>query len=220
VKAGYTVKLTPSVLGFYANDFEDNIKAGVFQLIKGSLAVSKRVHIPGVKILNAINAVPPLRWLSENSYLYSATFNAVWDVAKEQLLRITEQEIMVEYAIPTKSVSNYEQELTGALIKRMFDFCKQHGIKLVILDIPSVSSNTTSRSSVPEAMMPHFRSNSDVFVNSEEVLGPYQNLIEIHVPHGHNHISEFSHAILGATVGATILKMRQTSNQDQPGKFR
>lgn len=200
------------VLGFFANDFEDNIKAGIFKLNNGKLVTSKQVHIPGVKILNVINAIPPLRWLSENSYLYSLAFNTIWDIAKNHLLRNAEQGLVAEYAIPTKSVSNYEHELMSALIKRMFEFCKRNEIKLVIIDIPTMTRQTNFSSSVPADMIAIFRTNSHIFVSSEEILGPYHNLIELHVPHGHNHISEFSHAILGATVGSAIL-MKTTSNR-------
>ena len=39
------------VLGFYANDFQDNIKANLFILQEnGNLGIQKKEHIPGVKI--------------------------------------------------------------------------------------------------------------------------------------------------------------------------
>ena len=38
------------VLGFYANDFEDNLKAGLFGLEGGKLVERKRSHIPGVRV--------------------------------------------------------------------------------------------------------------------------------------------------------------------------
>ena len=82
------IKYDPDVvvLGIYANDFSDNLKAGLFTLANDELVVTKTVHAPGVRVLNAINVVTLLRWLSENSYLYSLSMNAVWDTAKRLLL--------------------------------------------------------------------------------------------------------------------------------------
>src|SRR5690606_23412702 len=77
------------VLGFFANDFEDNVKADLFRLAAdGSLVVNRLEHIPGVRIQNLIYAVPFVRWLGENSYLYSLAFNTTWSVFKT---RLTEQ---------------------------------------------------------------------------------------------------------------------------------
>ena len=71
------VKYSPDVvvLGFFANDFEDNLKAGLFGLdAQNRLIEQKYEHIPGVRIQNAIYRVPGVRWLSENSYFYSLLF--------------------------------------------------------------------------------------------------------------------------------------------------
>ena len=47
------------VLGFFANDFEDNLKAGLFELDgQGRLVKLKHQHIPGVRIQNFIYEIP------------------------------------------------------------------------------------------------------------------------------------------------------------------
>ena len=67
------------VLGFYRNDFEDNLKAGLFNLDQdNNLVLVKKSHIPGVSIQNFIYSIPGVQWLSENSYFYSVLFNATW----------------------------------------------------------------------------------------------------------------------------------------------
>ena len=66
------------VLGFYANDFVDNVKAGFFRLNPdGSLSIEKKQHIPGVRVQNLIYSLPLVPWLSEHSYFYSLLFNNV-----------------------------------------------------------------------------------------------------------------------------------------------
>jgi hypothetical protein len=65
------------VLGFYANDFEDNLRSDLFRLRGEELVVHQRTHAPGSLLFRLHNSVAPLRWLSENSYLYSVAMNTV-----------------------------------------------------------------------------------------------------------------------------------------------
>ncbi|NBR86425.1 MAG: hypothetical protein EBT61_13115 [Verrucomicrobia bacterium] len=56
------------VLGFFANDYEDNLKAGLFELEGGgSLKAVKHEHLPGVSVQDKLYAVPGTRWLGEHS---------------------------------------------------------------------------------------------------------------------------------------------------------
>ena len=101
------------VLGFYANDFEDNIKSALFKLDDNDTLVrsGKKEHIPGVKIQNIIYSIPGIKWLSENSYFYSMLFNNVWRYAKQRLAKKRAEEVM-DIAINTReNFTNYEQNL-------------------------------------------------------------------------------------------------------------
>ena len=74
------------VLGFLANDFEVNLKAGLFGVDAQNRLVEKKYeHVPGVRIQNFIYAIPGVPWLSENSYFYSLLFNNVWNYFKQLL---------------------------------------------------------------------------------------------------------------------------------------
>ena len=199
------------VLGFYANDFEDNIKAGIFAVEKGVLSIKKTEHIPGVRILNALNEFALLRWLSENSYVYSFGLNGIWDYAKELLRTRTKASLTTEYAIPVAQVDDYQSELMGLLIERMYGFCRQNNIRLVILDIPEVSQGNELQSSVPPALYEKMRANSDLFIYSKEALHEYRNVAEFHVPHGHHHISEFTHLIYGVEVARALANSNKSN---------
>ena len=68
------VKYQPDfvILGFYKNDFEDNIRSDLFELDpQNNLVIKNKEYIPGVKIQNLIYAVPFTKLLGENSYAYS-----------------------------------------------------------------------------------------------------------------------------------------------------
>ena len=195
------------VLGFSGNDLEDNIKAALFDLdADGALVSARQIHIPGVRIQNFIYALPGVKWLSENSYFYSLLFNSTWEIFKQRLAREADERV-TEFAVPQKdSFSGYELELTAALLQRLYEVCNRNGIKLVLVDIPVNVIDGELISSFPEALRPTAQQYSDAFVDSLSLLKPYAGAAELHVPHGHNHISEFSHALIGVEVGDRILQ--------------
>jgi hypothetical protein len=86
---------------FFANDFEGNLKAGLFGLDGSRRLVEKKYqHIPGVRIQNVIYSIPGVQWLSENSYFYSLLFNNVWSFFAAKLAQ------EAEYAVPAGAVSS------------------------------------------------------------------------------------------------------------------
>lgn len=201
------IKYSPDfvVLGFYANDFEDNIKAGLFKLEQdGGLVIDKKEYIPGVRIQNIIHELPFVKYLSEHSYLYSMFFNSIWVYFKTRLARESHEKV-TEYALPTQTeFSDYETALTSMLIKRMYDFCRTNNVKLIIVDIPQVSKFGGIKSSFASTLLDTAANHSDAYVDSVSLLGDYQGVAEIHLPHGHRHISEFTHAIIGVAVAKKI----------------
>ena len=197
------VKYKPDfvILGFFANDYQDNINAGIYRLNDNQeLEVAKTAHIPGVKIQNIIYGIPSVQWLSENSYFYSLLFNNVWAYVKNRRSGGDAD----EFAVATKKTfSADEMNLTAALIKRLNDVSHEMGAKLIILDIPQVESLNRSKPSVVEELLPVVQENSDYYVSSD-VLSEYQGSARLHVPHGQFHISEFTHTILGVEAGKHI----------------
>jgi hypothetical protein len=206
------------ILGLFANDFEDNVKSALYGLQDHRLTVRSKVHTPGVSALDLLNALPPLRWLSENSYAYSLVMNTAWDTAKLAVRSREEAKLKREFAVATESVSDYEQMLTTCLVERMCHVCREHRIALIILDIPAVLGQGFV-SSIPAGMVAALRANSDSLLLSEGVFSEYQTLAELHLPHGQHHISEFTHLMLGLRAGREILRAR-TSVQAESVRAR
>jgi len=197
------------VLGFFANDFEDNIKAGLFALRDHELVVEKHSHIPGVRILDMHNRIAALRWLSENSYLYSFFLNSVWTVAKDMLLSKAEAQLQTEYAISTEEVTDYKLALTERLLEEIHETCRRNGARFIVIDIPRILKSGAVVSSVPPEFRDAMARVTDAFVDSSEIgLGRDDDTL-FHVPHGHRHISPLSHQRLGAAVARLIREMRQ-----------
>ena len=194
---GYKYRPDVVVLGFYANDYEDNLKAGLFSLESGRLVERKFEHLPGVRIQNAIYAVPGAQWLSENSYLYSMAFNGAWTYFKTALAARSGAEF--EYAVATKARhSEAEVALAVALIERMREFCEKNAMRLIVVDIPRPAGRGAAPSLAPEAVR------GIELVASGELLREVDGAAELHVGHGHNHISELTHALIGVELGRRI----------------
>ena len=209
------VKFHPDfvVLGFFENDPEDNTRCNIFGLKDGVLVTNTTTYIPGVKILNRINNCPPLRWLSQHSYFYSVGFNGVWENARMRLQTHNESKLASEMAVHTTNTTadivQYQKDLTVALVQRMYTFCKGHGLKLIILDIPGMGEPrvTAIKPSIPPGSHETFRQNCDVLIDSEVTLADYRDLINIHVPNGHHHMTEEGHLLYGIQIAKAMERL-------------
>ena len=206
------VKYRPDVvvLGFYANDFEDNLKAGLFALEEGRLVAKKHAHVPGVKIQDAIYSLAPVRWLSEHSYFYSLLFNTVWEHFKALAAKAARASVaQTEYAVARREgPSTTELDLATALVVRMHEFSRANGIRLIVVDIPRRPGAYGYETSVPDAMAGRLKAAGVELISSTELLAPYEGVAELHVAHGHQHISEFTHALIGLEVARRAGTMR------------
>lgn len=196
------------VLGFYANDFEDNLKAGLFGLdAAGNPIERKYEHIPGVGIQKTIYRLPPLRWLSENSYFYSLLFNKAWVYFKVRLgkLALRDAAAQTEYAVPTGTGPGAgEIALAAALIERMQRFCAERGIKLVVVDIPANPKLHRFRSSLPAPLLERLGAAGVEHIAAPLLLSELDGVAGMHAPHGQNHISELTHTLIGVELGRRL----------------
>ncbi|HET6469058.1 MAG TPA: GDSL-type esterase/lipase family protein [Geminicoccaceae bacterium] len=197
------------VLGIFGNDFDDNVRTGLFGLEDGRLVVRKTEYIPGVAIMDLVNAVPPLRWLSENSRLYSFGMNVVWDAAKSRLLAAETAGAHREQVLPSGQLDAYQKELMLALLRRMDEFCRSRGIWLVLVDLalPDDTDGHTYRSSIPSDITDAVANLGDAYISAEQVLGTYDGLTRFHVPRGHRHMNEIGHLLYGTAISNAIREL-------------
>ena len=194
------------VLGWFANDPDDNVKSGLFSLRDGKLTAEKYEHLPGVNVLNSINGWVILRWLSEHSYFYSLLFNRVWEWRKGLLSQRTNA--AVEYAgkppAEAGAESSYPIELSAALLARLHASCRQAGARLIIADIPSYLDPQKAESSVPVPLLDRLRTGSEAYLPSKEWLAPAPPQTDYFARHGQHHISPAAHDLLAAALAAQV----------------
>jgi lysophospholipase L1-like esterase len=219
---GYRYQPDIVVLGFFANDFEDNVKAGLFEPSDdGGLAARRFEHVPGVAIQNAMYRLPGVRWLGENSYFYSLLFNEVWNYFKLRLAAQAARDSAArspggpaiddaaEYARPTQaSVPRYQLELATQLLMRMRSFCASRNIRLFVVDVPDYKDRFRSRPSIPASMLADLDAAGVEYVSSAALFATYEGSAEIHVAHGHHHISSFGHTLIGVELARRALAGR------------
>src|SRR5215813_15351926 len=167
------IKYSPNVvvLGYFANDVDDNIKADLFRLDNGALVENKYEHAPGTRVTALINQIAPLRWLSQYSYTYSIAFNAIWEWRKRELLTERERQMATEFAVKQDdndaNVIRLKNDLTIAIINRMHGFCQSNKVLFVLLDIPQLEKNGHDfRSSIPNELGARFSQGSDAIIQS------------------------------------------------------
>lgn len=213
------IKYSPDVvvLGFFANDADDNLKADLFRLENGALVENKYEHAPGARVSSLINRIAPLRWLSQNSYTYSLAFNTVWEWRKRSLLTEKEQQTATEFAVKQEDndadVTKLKNDLTIAIINRMHGFCQSNKVLFVLLDIPQLEKDGPGfRSSIPNELVAQFSRGSDAIILSANALRDHQGVTDLFVPHGHRHISETTHMLLGVATAKEIIKQHGILN--------
>jgi len=212
------VKYHPDVviLGFYANDLADNAASNLFKVENGTLAVQSTYYVPGPGIAYKLNQISLFRWLSEHSYLYSFASKNVSTFITEMKNTDAVATPPTASAISAGSDASETPDLLERerlLIERMYAFCHQRGIKLIILDMPDILAYELSegdqysrnfQTSVPQSLRQTMTDHSDYFLNSEDILGKYRGVAELHLPHGQRHLSEFGHLIYGMHTAEVI----------------
>jgi hypothetical protein len=84
----------------------------------------------------------------------------------------------------------------------MYSSCKKNDIKLIIFGIPRSGG---VKSPWPDEMHETMVENCDIFVDCGDVLEDYDNLTSLCKEHGHHHISEFTHCLLGVEIAKRIV---------------
>ncbi len=199
------------VLAFCLNDFDDNIKAGLFELNGGELRAKSKEYLPAIRIESFLYKLPFTRFLSQNSYFYKLLFETSWAYFQKLLHSKTEKGALKKNPIPKEELADYKVQLAGCLIERMYSLCKTNNIKFVILTIPVILHEDKLvfhkgiSSPLPDEMYQKIVRNCDVLIESEKVLKDYHNLVELRKERGEYHISEFTHCLLGVEIAREII---------------
>jgi len=195
------IKYSPDVviLGFFENDIKDNVRTGLYTLEDGQLRINQKTYLPAVSIRDTLNSFFLYRWLSMHSYLHNYLNNVLTVEVKKRLAKKNIKKVGETTTEVKKSPnqSNYSEELTCAIVKKIHSIAQSEDIFFILLDIP----NADLQSSSPFKNGP---SCCDYYLDAAVILKGYKNAGELYRPHAHRHWAPLSHRVVGEKLGEVI----------------
>jgi hypothetical protein len=79
------------------------------------------------------------------------------------------------------------------------------------VDIPRKLKPYGFAGSLPPAALKALNELHTEYLSSRSLLGDFDGAAEMHVLHGQDHISEFTHALIGVELGRRIMQRLQTA---------
>jgi len=191
------------VIGFFNNDYQDNLRTKLFGLRNDSLINISWEYAPGTEIQQLLYSFSLFKWLSSNSYSYSFIFNNVWNYFKSKSISNAHNENL-EYAVSIDtSIEEYGIKLTEKLLEKIYDVCLIYKAKLIIVDIPAINSEGQAVASLDLIQKNHPRKFCDILVSFDQLVSEIHST-EIHRRYGHRHISEKTHEAIARNIFEAI----------------
>jgi hypothetical protein len=181
------------VLAFFQNDYDDNVKTGLFALKDGKLVATSHSHVPGIRIANFLYRYTPHAWLNEHSWAYTYLFNAAYEFAKTGLGRGSIRKLQESHVLGDGEIAAYQKDLTLSLLRRVYELCHENGIRLILIDVPTQQLGP----SLSEEVRRNSGAYADVLLEGTQVLGDYLGVVDVFVPHGQRHLNEVGHLAFG-----------------------
>ena len=194
------------ILGFFQNDYEDNVRSNLFSVKDNALILQNRTYLPGVSIQEHIYNYWIVRWLSEHSYFYSFAFNTVWNFFKDASL-IKASSASNEYAIGTnQKVGDDRIQLALKLLEKIYDVCKRNNATLIVVDIPAWNIDSQATSSLDDALQSSKVRFYDYLIRSQDII---RNIgaNELHRKQGDHHITPATHKYIALECAKYIESM-------------
>jgi hypothetical protein len=185
------------VLGFYWNDLEDNVKADLFRMDGDTLTVHKRVYVPAIRTQKFLNSFGLYRFLGHRSYLH----NYLNTLATRYFKRALFAQNIASVVEQPGDKNTYTEVLGRALVARMRDVAHEHGATFILLDIASWELEP----SFPWQGDADLSEIADEYIDSASLLGEYEGMVDLRLPHGHGHWTPFAHLTVGVELGRIIL---------------
>lgn len=209
------IRYAPSVvvLSFYGNDLVDNVRSDLFVLAEGSLRVNRTRYVPMGRVGDFLNTNVVFTWLTERSDAFTVAKEGATRLLKARAVRQNEAAIAAAVSgvrseagsgSGTGQDGEYPGALTGAILERLHQFCRERGVALVIQSIPTLPPD---QSQLVE-MFPfgHF----DVarpgvyFVSGKELLDPHRGRELLYWTRSTGHWTPFSHRLSGRALADLI----------------
>ena len=177
------------LIGFFANDFDNNL-TGFHSLGPDDDAIiSQRTHPAtfGTKILQRHNQIGLLSYLSQTSYLYSIAMNFGWEFGKSLVYgRHLEENVFARQQADAEK-EKLKVSLTHRLLQQFQSSATVNGADFFIADIPQYTL-TGAASSLRQYPLPENAAWTDGIIALDGLQ------LDMFVAHGQRHINAGTHA--------------------------
>ncbi len=217
------------LVSFYGNDFVDNVRTGLFALEGDELVALSHDYVPAGRLGNFLNTNWVFNFLSERSNAFvfvkeEATKALKRAIVEQGLRRIDEAAAKAEAgggaaAEPEPEAAaeaDYESRLAVAILERMYAFCRERGIPLVIQSIPDLLPPATP-GAPPEQwdLVELFPAEAFDFDRPGVAFAPARDWLEaqrdgrlLYWMRSHRHWTPLSHEISGRGLARLVLRER------------
>lgn len=121
------------ILGYFPNDPYNNVVSRLFKVVEGRLVSDQSGFAPALYIRDHLYAIPGWSFLCQHSHLVNFVRNRASGYIVEKLA--DQNQVAAE---TSSTLTEREAVLTAALLNELTHELAQHGIPLVILNIPLV----------------------------------------------------------------------------------
>ena len=208
------------VVGFFKNDYADNLRTGLFELRGEELVLRNETYVPAGGLGDFLNRNWFFSVLSERSNAFA--------MLKEQITRRMKREMedaeldqrdpahVVEIPPaaapagpalgPGATFTAYERKLAAAIYERLWRWTRERDIELVILSIPFTdgSGSWMLHDNFPRAEFDLARPGLS-YLSAKELLDPHVGKDLLYWKHSHSHWTPLSHALAGQGLARLIL---------------
>jgi hypothetical protein len=210
------------VVGFFKNDYADNVRTGLFDLHGDELVERNSTYVPAGGLGDFLNRNWFFSLLSERSNAFAMlkeqiTRRMKHEMEDAQIDRTAPGNVSDEPAgadahagagiAPVAGVSTYERMLAAAIFDRLWRWTQEREIELVILSIPFTdgTGSTMLHDQFPRSEFALERPGL-YYLSVKELLDPYVEKELLYWKYSHSHWTPLSHAVAGQALARLILE--------------
>ena len=192
------------LLGYFANDIQNNVTSGLFSLQGDSLRQDSDTYLPAVGIRNFLFSIPVYRYLADNSQLLNLVRNFVSYQIQQAIfekVRGAESEALSQEE--EEKIISSEAILTARLLDQVYLVCKSRNIPFLLLNIPNADSTRKSMfSNIPLDKMQF--ADCIIYVDAQNIIAPYLGERQIQWEKWHGHWLPWVHHIVADVLAENV----------------
>jgi hypothetical protein len=193
------------LVSFFPNDFDDNLRTGLFRLEGDKLVGGEGNYVPAGGFGDFLNRNPFFNLLSERSNAFCALKEAATSFFKRQMVEEGTERAAAAEKPQGDELTKLRRRLGAAIFERLYGVTQRAGIPLVIHSIPA-------RREAPERALEELfpseyfdvQRGGLLFVSAKKVLDPEVGQHPLYFDRSHGHWTPRSHELAGKELARRI----------------